>query len=444
MRYPALLTLPALLLIPAVAPAADVAVAPGASVQAAIDAADAGSVIRLAAGVYRERLTVAKPLTLAGAGWDRTVLESDPTFAGHTNAEKLDFATRLDAAADPRAQAELVRGYLARGAGPTLTVRSAAHVTVTGLTVRGAAGAAGHGVQSLVRFDAATDARLADCAVVGPADDGVDLAGGSDVDVRHCLVAAVWGTGVAVGGGRGQPTSVVRLSGSDVRNCYYAGVVLGGSDASSVDRCRISGAAWHGIRYDGASPKITGNLIFANARSGIYASGATHATVTGNVFWRNETDAVSCWFANADTIDRNTVVANGREGIAVLGDARPTVSNNVVADNPVGLACNAVSGGTHGGGDPHPSVTGNLLWHNATPQVRMGKPDPLPPGNAAGDPHFANGPAGDFAVPPGSPAGAADVLPLASPWPLQDAERAMIPDADTRDYRAWKKPAGVE
>jgi hypothetical protein len=69
---------------------------------------------------------------------------------------------------------------------------------------------------------------------------------------------------------------------SDVRNCYHRCVTLVTEEAT-VERCRISGSAWHGIRYDNCSPKILNNHIFGNARSGIYASGQTRATVVGNV-----------------------------------------------------------------------------------------------------------------------------------------------------------------
>ena len=416
--------------------AADVTVGPGASVQRAIDAAADGATIRLAAGTYGGRVAIAKPLTLVGAGWDQTFIEVDTDAGpGHTDAEKISFATRLEAEHDPRAQMGLIRAYLSGGTAPTVTVRHAAGVTLSGLSVRGTAGTSDHAVDALVRFEAATDARVVDCGLVGPAQDGIDVADGSDVTARHCLVAAVWGTGVTAHG------ASVHLADCDVRNCYYAGVRLGpGTDRSTVDRCRISGAAWHGIRYDDAGPTITGNLIFGNARCGIYASGRTAGTVRGNVFWRNEMEAVSCWFANADTVDHNTMVGNRRDGVGVRGDAHPTLTANVIADGPVGIECTGVSGR---GGTPKPTISGNVFWHVGTDVTRMGQPEPLPAGNADGDPHFAAADQADFAVPAGSAAGAAQVLPVASPWPVQAAERAIIPDGDTRDYSKWHKPAGM-
>jgi hypothetical protein len=129
---------------------------------------------------------------------------------------------------------------------------------------------------------------------MGPFGHGVRIAAGADVEIRDSLVAAVWGTGVAVSGATGGsgPVSRLYLVESEARNCYHRCVTIGPNCNSTViERCRISGSAWHGIRYDHAAPTITGNALFGNARFGIYASGRTTATVRGNLFgetkWRS-------------------------------------------------------------------------------------------------------------------------------------------------------------
>src|SRR5205823_5486936 len=142
--------------------------------------------------------------------------------------------------------------------------------------------------------------------------------------------------------GEARPAKLHLLD-SDVRNCYHRCITISG-EGTLIERSRISGSAWHGIRYDNCSPTIRANLIFGNARSGIYASGTTTAQVTGNVFWRNEMDGMSCWFNNADHIEGNTFVGNLREGIAVLGDAKPTLARNIVAGSPVGVSCGPIAG----------------------------------------------------------------------------------------------------
>ena len=46
------------------------------TIQAAVDAARAGTVVRIAPGEYAERISIDKPLPLIGAGWEQTVLTS--------------------------------------------------------------------------------------------------------------------------------------------------------------------------------------------------------------------------------------------------------------------------------------------------------------------------------------------------------------------------------
>src|SRR5262249_38064886 len=143
---------------------------------------------------------------------------------------------------------------------------------------------------------------IEDCAVLGPFWCGVSVTDGSDVRITRTLVAGLWSVGVTCADKAGvDKPSRLSLADSDVRNCHHRCVVIG-CDGCTIDRCRISGSAWHGVWY-GGSPTITRSWIFGNARSGIYATGATHAAVRDNVFWNNEMSGVSCWGKNADQIE---------------------------------------------------------------------------------------------------------------------------------------------
>jgi nitrous oxidase accessory protein NosD len=64
MKWTLLLT--ALAVAPATASANEILVAPPQSIQAAVDAAEPGDTIRVAAGTYREQVIVAKDLTIRG------------------------------------------------------------------------------------------------------------------------------------------------------------------------------------------------------------------------------------------------------------------------------------------------------------------------------------------------------------------------------------------
>lgn len=438
-------------LMPLGAAAQPIGVAPGESVQAAIDKAAEGATITLAEGVYPESITVTKPVTLVGAGWDKTTIGPDKAGA-ITQQQKDAFFEKLEATSDPNERARIAIELAASVQPPSLTVKDAAGVTIRGLRVRGPySGNPGSVNSTLVRFENATAAVMAECAVVGPSSNGVSIVNGSEVRIEKSLIAAVWGTGVQIYAGErgsGAKPAMLHLIDSDIRNCYHRCVTING-EGSTVERSRISGSAWHGIRYDGCSPTITGNQIFGNARSGIYASGKTAAKVTGNVFWRNEMGGMSGWFHNADIVEGNTFVGNLREGIAVLGASTMKLTKNIIADNPIGVACSRLSERDQpAGADPDAALASNVFWDNRQDYVMLQEEKPLPAGNDEVEPKFVAPEKGDFALGPDSPArkigaGAADPIPLASPFPIQAGETAMIPDGESRDFSQWKhSPTG--
>ena len=295
-----------------------ISVAAGQSLQTAIDAAPAGAIIRLAPGQWKERVVVNKPLTLEGAGWDKTVINPDQQPPGVTAEAKAEFRKRITADLSDEERTKLIREWSEKFEHPALKVYNTGGVTIRKLRISDSSvsGTTESVEDFLVEFRGAKGV-MEDCAVVGPFLNGIDLVGATDVEIRGTLVAALWREGIVVqGSGSMSKASRLHLVDSEVRNIYHYGIALErGCDESVIERCRISGSAWHGIRYDDASPTIRGNTIFGHARFGIYASGATHAQVQGNLFWKNEMAGLSCWLQNQDKIEGNTFVGNLREGL---------------------------------------------------------------------------------------------------------------------------------
>ncbi|MGB7160744.1 MAG: M56 family metallopeptidase, partial [Tepidisphaeraceae bacterium] len=371
-----------------------ITVAPGASLQKAIDKAPDGATITLGEGFYPESITITKPITLAGAGWDKTII--GPEKAGTLSQQQKDeFFKKLEATTDPEERARIAMELAAGTQPPTIMVKRVAGVTIAGLRVRGAPTGSPDRLtgETLILFDGASACVLRECAIVGPASNGVSIVNGSDVRIERSLVAAIWNVGVRVyAGDRGMADAKpakVHLVNTDVRNCYHRCVTITG-EGSVVERCRISGSAWHGVRYDNCSPTIKDNQIFANARSGIYASGKTLARVTGNVFWRNEMDAMSCWFNNADVVEGNTIVGNcehaqaGSERERVLGQS---------GGLPDPRKASAASGGQREGGagvrfGRSARLRAGAGFTRAQARRRRGRSDPVRqpvPDPAAGD-----------------------------------------------------------
>ena len=242
-----------------------------------------------------------------------------------------------------------------------------------------------------VSLSGSSKARLARCAVIGPGSNGINIMEESDLEITDSLIAAFWGTGIAVSGkGENFGPSRLRLTESVVRSCNHRGITLGkGCDQSVLEKNWISGSAWHGIRYDSASPRIERNVIFGNKRSGIYASGRTAATVARNLFAYNEMSGISCWYANQDKIVGNIFLNNPREALAVVGACKPVVQSNWFLDQDLAVVCSSVSGGGAFSESAGPPVmTRNLMVNVTTHLMAKGETLELPPGNQTGE----NGP----------------------------------------------------
>src|SRR5581483_48572 len=91
--------------------AADIHVAAGESIQKAVDAAAEGETISIDAGVFQERLSITKPVTLQGAGWEKTILKPADAVSSHTDAEKIAFADQVSAATDDRNLMRLIVAF---------------------------------------------------------------------------------------------------------------------------------------------------------------------------------------------------------------------------------------------------------------------------------------------------------------------------------------------
>lgn len=373
-----------------------------ATIQGAVEAAPDGALIEVRPGRYEENVRLARAVELRGAGWEQCQLISD-----------------LDAS----------------GA-PALHIMRTAEAKISGIKVT----LTGSSQEGSLRQGAALmidggDAVVVDCAVLGSPASGVAISGDGEVRVESTLIAGAAADGLTISR-PAQGEGRVLVKGCAIRNNYHNEVRIGGgASRTRVEGCWISGAGWHGIRYDGCAPQIVGNRIFTNLRSGIYASGETSALVEGNVFLDT---GVSCWFSCKDVIRGNTFIGDAEGGsyvgrntaVAIIGQSQPMVRSNLVVGWPAAFGISKARGEN---GDPAGTWTfeGNVLWNVGEKLQRMGEPADFAEGsgNVVADPGFASA-QGNFVPSRSSEAakrgvGALAPLGSTSPWSLQEEEKAF-------------------
>ncbi|MFZ5829487.1 MAG: right-handed parallel beta-helix repeat-containing protein [Planctomycetota bacterium] len=413
------------------------------TIQEAVDHAPEEAVVQIGKGTWNEAVLVTRPLTLVGAGWEHCRIVSASAGKRGASPELIAGLSQIARELDAETQEKLQEAFLkVFGASPALTVKGAARVVVRNIAfLRSEPVRKGSfkGDTAIAILD--SDVEIENCAVLESPGTGVSVEGDSHVKLKHCLIANAWGKGVVVGVSK---NGSFEASECEIRNNQYSGMSIGSpSPAILVTRCRIDGAGWHGIRYDGCSPRIEDNVFHRTAVSGIYASGATSATVRNNLFYHS---GMSCWFQNGDTIESNTFVGdrNSREkggitqGLQVLGTSQPTVRRNLF------VGCeSAVSLGDIGFEGPHSKSTGkvtlveNSFWDNERNlsrydvQAKAEQSLPLPEGNLEKEPQFVAAEKRDFELAEGSPLmsagiGARGFAPFESPWPVQPEEQRSI------------------
>jgi hypothetical protein len=379
----------------------------------ALASAPENAVIRLPEGTFKEHITITKPVKIIGAGWDKT---------------------RLEASGDPAA----IEGPEARPAKPLVSIRTEGDVLLEGLGMSLRTEKSHDVASQRIAVVNSEKAKLTmrGCAVIGSPGNGIEVRDAAGGLIENCLVAGVWGTGIELVGNR------ITVLNSDVRNCYHRGITISDQrwGKTTIRGCRISGSAWHGIRYDDCSPLITGCVITGNARSGIYVSGNTVGEIFGNVLARNEMGSISCWYESRDRIVRNIIADDKREGLAVLGLASPLVRGNIFVGKGIvqsQIGDDRLTAKAYG----TPKLENNVFWKVDQPHQRGFPVEavPLPEGNRVEDPGLG----GNYELPEGSKLRDQQIGPEVNPvvesaFPVQPEEKAIIPDAESRDFKLWK------
>ena len=296
-------------------PAAWVAVEPGASVQAAVDAALAsGRAVVLKKGVHRmsESLRLKSGLTLLGEGLG-TILFLDPSSGSRDLISNsgdslhdvlisdmvLECSNRTDVPSDPNSNRSFRGGWNRGGIVIRTEKKGAIHnITLQHLTVRNATY------------------------------NGVFINGAENVSITHCDFNENGGSvvpgprlqhNVLISHSRNIDISSSRLSTSP-SGC---GLSVAYSENLNLRTCEISRNGWDGILIaESRNIRLMGNLIEANDRHGLNAewlhAGSFGLTVTGNRIQYNSGNGIFGSGVNGWTVSSNQLEGNGKSGILQL------------------------------------------------------------------------------------------------------------------------------
>lgn len=205
------------------------------TIQAAIDAAKPGRTVQVLAGTYTEQISVAKNLTIVGAGMDVTILRAPATLVPNT----LGFPSIAE-------------------------VYNGANVSISGLTISGP-GAAACGEPGVLRWGVRVHSEA-----------HLDLLYAAVRDIHNTPMAMCPRSGTAISVGDsvpGRPPASITVDHSEITNYQSVGLItLGSGSVGNVTHSLVAGPG-----HAGGVP-TTGIELVAGAAGTI-----AHNTVSGNV-----------------------------------------------------------------------------------------------------------------------------------------------------------------
>lgn len=291
-----------------------VPVAPGTSIQAAIDSAPAGAVLRLEAGEYAETVTIDKSVTLRGP---------DDGEARWTGTEA---------------------GCVLHITGEGVTVG------IERLTIHGARGYDGHGIA----VDGAAVAELVEVLLIGNAWFGLQASEHSEATLVDCSVRENGSAGLI-----SEDFARLRVVDCDVcSNTSHGLLALHLSDAT-IERSEIGGN-WAGIwAWDASRVSVAGSYIAGNVDYGAIVSTAALLVLQGTTVTGSGHHGLLFEESSRGVLRDSFIHENGADGLFAEGDAILEIDRCTFAKN--GRAGLRVAWGERTGGfDPKRYFAGRI------------------------------------------------------------------------------------
>lgn len=263
------------------------------SIQEAIDAAQPGDTVHIAAGEYHEQITIKNGITLEG-GSSETVIVSLSAEDGHV-----------------------------------LIVQNAEEVIVRGVTFQHNTPAAEDG-ESLIFIDGG-GVTFESCVFRDSGYDGLEVRGGSVLIIENSTIDGAAGNGLYVD----DEDADLEMSDCTVRKSGKAGIRLDDCLTAKIVDCVVSNNGTDGIAVYGeyADIEFTDNDCSHNGATGMRLDSELYGTVRRNTLQNNLYGLKMGDALSELEVTGNSLVANRRMGLTYGGGSWSTFSNNTFTDN---------------------------------------------------------------------------------------------------------------
>ena len=324
------------------------------SIAAALEAARAGSVVRVLPGTYNESLVMNRPVTLLGvAGEDGALPVIVPAAGPCLRADAPGAAVRqLHFRAAPVTPDEAV------GESQTATPPPCIQVTAGGVVIEGNEVSGLPGIALWVGKGA--DAELRGNSIAQVAGAGIVLEAGTTSVVEDNSIRETGKAGLVVRGGAAPVIVGNRIEGSG-----QAGLLIEDGASGRYQNNDILASQGGGIEVrDGSNPIVAENRIEQGAESGIFLYRGARGEFSGNLVSGNAYSGVIIASGASPQLSGNEIVGNRQHGVLVLDTGAGVLRDNTIKDN--------AGHGVAQSNAADMEVADNQLTGNRAPQLRIG------------------------------------------------------------------------
>jgi hypothetical protein len=322
---------------------------PGTDLQELINKAKPGAVVTIPPGVYREPITIDKPLTLKGDNPEKCVLELTADQPAVTVSSKgpviIDSISIKWQLATSEKQKEPACAISVKDG--NADIRNC-RLTALGNFTR---------CPSAVQCLGISKLKLDKCRFEG-FDFCINYTGGAEGSITDCLIL----------------------------NPGHCGITVYSGSRIDVARNIVTGSGFHGLRCTGGVLLAHDNLIIKNENRGIYLGNkSARGSVNNNVIMSNTT-GISAFGQSAVTIENNLILNSSFAGLDTRDSCQLIVKNNVFQENSKAIVLFAETGKNQ------VTFAQNSFWKNTTNTENVD----MPKNSILVDPRFEDPKNGNF------------------------------------------------